>query len=270
MNNLEKIELIKDIKKFAVHRLGISPNPSFKKVGGGKTFHSLYASRTDKLESIITGRYRNLGYTDKEKEECKRDEKLLISKGHDVLRITFEAVGSENCPITDSMLKSSKTRLAYLVLHENFHIHCIKNPVKFNVAVEEAIADCFAYQGSLMYFASKPSMVGNIKRDFEEWQEFYDFANKYILKLENAYEDSKIKGRRLLGNAKREIKKLSENTFSKEIKERSLLPINNAFFLRLKSYAPMARPVYEAFKDMDPKTYVTNRKKLNAILRKIN
>lgn len=263
----ERIGLVKDIKRFAVKRLGVSENPSFNRVGGVDVFHVLYASRTEGIESAIENKWGNRVYEDE--DECKKDEEVLQSKGYDVLRMTWEAIGTEDCPITSSMLGCSKTRVAYLVLHENFHIHCRKNPARFSLAVEEAIADCFAYQGALLYFASNPSMAGHIRRDFREWQEFFDFANKYITRLGEAYNVDKSKGRRVLGDARREAEKLSSTMISKEVRERLALPINNAFFLRMQSYAPMARQVYEAFRDMDPREYVTNRRKLNAVLRRL-
>jgi hypothetical protein len=268
MNDLEgKIGLIKDIKEFAVDKLGITPNPSFEKVGAVDFFHVLYASRPDKIESAIKNRFKNLIYEDQ--EECKKKEEFFNSRGYDVLKMTWEAIGKKDCPITSSMLESSKTRQSYLVLHENFHIHCKENNLSFNLAVEEAIADCFAYQGALIYFASNPSMISHIKRDFREWQEFYAFANRYIIRLEEAYKQSTRKGRRLLDDAKIEARKLFCDAISKEVKDRLNLPINNAYFLRLKSYAPMAIPVYEAFREMDPREYLTDREKLNAKLREI-
>lgn len=113
MNDIEerRIKLIKDIKNFAVYRLGISQNPSFRKVKDLDTFFVVYASRKDSIESVL-GRWGNKIFDDK--EECQQREKELKSQGYDTLQMTWEAYGAKDCPITKSMIRLSKTRFNLL------------------------------------------------------------------------------------------------------------------------------------------------------------
>lgn len=112
-------------------------------------------------------------------------------------------------------------------------------------------------------------MKNHVKRDFQEWLQFYAFVNKYLQKLEKAYKSDISQARRILQAARQDAKELAAKVISKEVQQRLILPINNAFFLRLKYYAPMALPVYKALRNIDPHEYVTNRRKLHKALRNI-
>ena len=262
----ERIKLIKDIKKFTIKRLGIIPNSSFETFEDTATFFAIYASKKDKVESVL-GEWGNEFF--KDEGECLERKSELDLDGFDTLQMTWEAHGSKDCPITPAMLKGSKNRLTYLVMHENWHVHCRERKINFDLAVEEAIGDTIAYQGALLYWQDNPQMVGHIIRDFNEWQKFYAFSSEYLQKLEEAYRFHPKQAKKVLASAKREAKKLSGHVISKEVKQRLLLPINNAFFLRMGYYAPMAVPVYNALKDMDPRDYITNRRKLSKVLKGI-
>lgn len=258
MGNLEsKIKLILDIKEFAVKEMGIAPNNSFRKVNNIDAVYGLYASRKDQIKSIIRDKWEYKSYENK--NDCEKEEKLLKAKGYDVLKVKFEAWADKNFQITNSLIASSKTRIAYVVLHENFHIHCEEKNIVLKPSIEESLGDCFAYQSSLEYFAFNPSMIGHIKKDFQEWQKFFDFVNKYAIILKEAYKKSEAEGRKALIRAGMEGKKI----------QNIAPPINNAFFVSQELYASMAKPVYEAFKDIEPREYIANRKKIYDTLRKI-
>jgi predicted aminopeptidase len=258
MGNLEnKTKLILDIKKFAVKELGIAPNNSFKRVNNIDAVYALYASRKDKIKSVIGGKWKYKPYENK--NDCEKEEKFLKARGYDVLKVKFEAWADKNFQITNSLIACSKTRIAYIVLHENFHIHCEEKKIFLEPSIEESLGDCFAYQGSLEYFASNSSMIGHIKKDFQEWQKFFYFVNKYATILKESYKKSEAEGRKALIRAEREGKKI----------QNIVPPINNAFFVSQELYASMAKPVYEAFKDIEPREYITNRKKIYDALRKI-
>ena len=83
------------------------------------------------------------------------------------------------------------------------------------------------------------------------------FANEYTSKLEEAYESNMFKARKIMKEARKNSKKLTAN-----------FPINNAFFLMRSYYTPYAIPVYERLKDIHPKEYVTNKRKLYELLKK--
>ncbi len=262
----ERITLIKDIKKFALRTLGISQNSSFTKISDLDAFFVVYASKKDCIESVL-GRWGNERF--EEQEECRQREKELETQGYDTLQMAWEAYGAEDCPITKSMIKSSKTRLTYLVLHENWHIHCTQNRIRLTPKVEEAVGDCFAYQGALLYHDSNPQMKSRVERNFQEWLQFYAFANKYLQQLEKAYGSDISQAPGIFQAARDDARELRAMVTSKEVRQRLALPINNAFFLRVQYYAPKALPVYQALRNIDPREYATNRKVLHKALRNI-
>lgn len=256
LNLEERICLVKDIKRFAVQQLGITPNPIFSKVGETDSFYIIYASRTDRIESVISYTSRNRAFRDI--RSCQEYQRKLESKGYDTLRVRVEAFGDRNCFITKSLLRNSKTRIAYVVLHESFHVHCRQAKINPSRSVEEAVANCFAYQGSILYFQSNPHMPHHIRQFVKDWMRFYDFANKYLIQLEKTYKEDTPNRKKILIQAKKEAKRLSKKIQSRNVRERLILPINNAFFLRIQMYAPMARLVYETLKGLDPREYTTN------------
>lgn len=267
MRDLEEtISIVRDAKRFALENLGISQNPSFTTTGDFKTYFIVYASRHDRIESVL-GEWSNEPFDNP--EECNRRENELQSQGNDTLQMTWETKGSNDCPITSSMTKISKTRLIYLVFHENWHIHCRLNEIKLQPNIEEAAGDCFAYQAALLYCDSNPQLKGNMKRDFMEWLQFYEFANKHTERLEAAYKTGVSAASEILQAARAEAKEISSRIISKEVRQRLNLPINNAFFVRVKYYAPMALSVYSALKDIHPKEYTTNKIRLSEALKRI-
>src|SRR3989338_2237635 len=238
----ERMAIIHDIKMFAVKSLGIKPNRSFRKISEVKEFFIVYASRNDRIQSVL-GR---CGYKIVEdEEECLQLKQRLESKGYDTLETTVEAYGTEDCPITRSMISSSKTRLTYLVLHENWHIHCVKNNIRLKPDIEEVVGDTFAYQGALLYYDSNPQMKSNVKRDFQEWQQYFEFINKYTQKIKNALSSEPSKVNEIIKSMRHEDKRLSKKFKSKELKGGLPKELNNAYFISFQCYAPMAAPVYE-------------------------
>lgn len=251
----EKVAFIKDVKQFAVKELGIAPNPSFQRISSDDIFYALYASRKDKLESVIRGKWRHWAFEDK--KECKKDEEAYKKNEYDVLSIQCEGVGDINCPITPSLLRATKTRMAYVVLHENFHINIEENRWRFNPAIEEALCDTFAEQGARLYFAHDNRMLYHQNKDFDEWLTFYNYINTSLNQLTNAYTQSKKAGRKMLQQVKKTAKKIKKVKY----------PINNAYFVRQQLYAPFARPVYDALQGLHPKEYTQNRQTLRDALR---
>lgn len=262
----EKITLINEVKNFGINELGISDNPSFTQFADMTKFFVVYASKKDEIKSVL-GKYGNNTFDNP--KECQELEDKLKRKGHDTLQMTWEACGIVDCPITSAMINASKTRLTYLVLHENWHIHSRLNKINFPLCIEEAIGDCFAKRGALLFHSSNPQMQAQIKKDFEEWQQFFAFANKYLPMLNEAYTNDFSQAREMLKNAKQEADELVKDITSKEIKQRFQLPINNAFFLRASYYAPYVTPVYERLKDVHPREYTTDTKLLRKLLKGI-
>lgn len=270
MENLEeRIKLVKDIKKFAVKKLGICENGSFENVSGDKHAYVVYASRRDKIEPAMGRAYEIF----EKKGDCDILQKELKKRGFDTIQVLWEAWGSEECPITQSILRASKTRLSYLVLHENFHIHCKKKDIKLEPHIEEAVGNVFAYQGSLIYFRDRnPWVIQHIERDFIRDLTYDEFVKRYTDELNKAYEKNPSKARLIFEKAKKEKDQLdSEGAIKSGFKKSALKSaLNNAYFLMQQDYCRGRKSVFAALKDVDPRLYITNTDLLQSKLEKIS
>lgn len=256
MHKLEDmVNLVKGLKLFAVTELGISENPSFQSVEEGKEkgkwFYGIYTSRTDRIEPYFKdyGPYET--YTD---EKQWRDRIADLSKYDiDINPVVWEALGFKECQIKKSLLRASKSRLSYVVLHENVHIHCKMNSIDCGRQVEEALADCFAYEGARMYFSkTNPAIVRQITQLQTHYLEFYTSLNELYSKINEAYSRSKEEGRALLETA--------EDIFRPFRRKKNLkFKVNNATLLSHKNYSTHSRQVFEALKGIHPREYMSNR-----------
>ena len=247
MTNLEKnIKLVKNIKRFAVEEMGITPNKSFEKVISSEEFYCLYVSQQDKIESIFDipedGEF--LG-DNKDAAEMRR--RIFSKEGYHTLLFSFEGYGGEECQISQSLLKDSTCRLAYVVLHENFHTHREKKELNLELCIEEAVGNYFAYQASLIYFKKHDKkVIPYVESDFKWMLKYGDFVNKYLELLNKAYSENKLeKAKELLFDAEIEARELGSNE-----------EINNAFFLREKNYYAKQIEVFKALKNTQPQDYV--------------
>lgn len=254
----EKINLVKDVKRFSVEDLGIASNSSFERVSDSEVLYFLYASRKNKIESVINkGSYEFKFF--KKEEECDNAKKELEEQDYDTFKFVSELYGSEDCQISKQLLERSITKIAFNVLHENFHIHCRKNGIYLNYPIEEATANYLGYQGSIMYFSNKDkSIMPFVEKDLHEWIRFVNFVNKYKRRLSKAYEKNKIK----------HINKL----FKKAIKRARIMGIrcelNNAFFIRYSHYTANHHYVFNALKEINPRVWL-EKEELYEILNKV-
>lgn len=262
-NIKERLELIRDLKRFAVDELGIPKNPSFEERTHSKGLHVVYASRKDRLQlpppQWEFGRSGTIQF--EQKKYCLGAKRELDTAGFDTNYVYWEAYGSKNCPIFDSLLTCRKTRVAYVVLHEQFHIHAKMRGLSFKLNIEEAIADCFADAAALLFFGSDSSVIRKMNKNAEEWKKLVKFVNDYTLRLNQAYARDFDEGRALL-------KESREVAVEQSICTARFSPqINNAFFLRQGYYASMDEPVQHVLADLHPGDYIKDRKLLLARLK---
>ncbi|MFH1065757.1 MAG: hypothetical protein V1734_04605 [Nanoarchaeota archaeon] len=246
----EMVDLAKELKAFAVSELGISENPSFQSVEDGEWFYGIYTSRTDRIEPYFKG-YPSC---EDHKDKIKWEERIAELSKYDIniYPIKVEAQGFKECQIKKSLIRNSKSRLAYVVLHENVHIHCDINNIQVGRQVEESLADCFAYEGARLYFSkTNPAMARQMTKLQNYYFGFFDIINKFYPMLAEAYKRSKEEGRVLLETAEKKL----EPFRGKNPKRR----LNNAHFLCYSKYSTKSRQVFEALKGIQPKEYMANK-----------
>lgn len=251
VNLEERIALARDVKRFAVEEMGISPNPSFEKVERDEKksrFYGIYCSYKDRIESAAGKQ----GYIKcSNRAEWKNKSAEWEKAGFDTFAVTWEALGFKACPITKFLLKSAKHRLVYVILHENSHIqHDIG---KFNLPykIDEALACSFGFKGTQMYFsAHAPHMNRVADKQRNNKLSFFDKINHYVSLANESYSRSFEEGRAVLEEADREIRPFRNLPGKK---------LNNAYLLSFVYYSDKTKIVWELLKGIHPREYMTNK-----------
>jgi len=149
VNLKEKIEFTKDVKRFAVRDLGIAPNDSFEKadLNLGKIYCFFAAPKKGEITASRDkyNAFYNLS-------DLRAYSQKIDNTKYDKYSRIVEAVGSAKIPIGTGLLKASKCREVFVILHEEVHIHLIENGVKLDDRIEESIANHFGINGMIEYF----------------------------------------------------------------------------------------------------------------------
>ncbi|MFA5887992.1 MAG: aminopeptidase [Candidatus Nanoarchaeia archaeon] len=251
VNLEERIALARDVKRFAVEELGISPNPSFKRVeedNKKSRFYGVYCSYKDRIESAAgrMGFIRCDNRADWENVSAKWEK-----AGFDIFAVTWEALSSSVCPITKFLLKAPKHRLVYVILHENSHIHESMNGFNLPYNIDEALACSFGLKGSRLYFsAHAPHMNRVADKQRNNKLSFFDKINHYVSLANESYGRSFEEGRAVLEKADTEIRSFWNLPGKK---------LNNAYLLSFIYYSEKTKIVWERLKDIHPREYMTNK-----------
>ncbi|MBU2637668.1 MAG: hypothetical protein KJ955_01725 [Nanoarchaeota archaeon] len=241
----ERVAFVKDLKRFAVEELGVSQNPSFEKINLKTSWlYAIYVSLPDIIASPWEGHSGCKCYKADKKEWTAR-KRQFESYGWHIWPQRWEAEGIAECPITKAALKATKTRVAYLILHENTHIHCLINNIELPRDIEEPLADCVAYHGALLYYQRNNAMIYHIKQEFDQWAKQMKIINKYHSLINEAYSKNPKKVKSLLQAVQKEL------NMSK--------PANNAFFIAFGRYSLRQFDVFEALRDLHPKEYLQDK-----------
>lgn len=271
----EKRQLIRDLKYFATHELGIPQNHSFERMGENKTYYALYVSEPDCVKSpIICHNKREYSCPNSFKNIQDRDEniKKFLELGKEIYKYDTPAIGDKNCTITPNLLKYSVGWISYIIFHEQFHILCEAKPLRQPLNIEESIADVFAYQATREYFGKNSRIQKNNERFLTEEFPFDEMMTKYLQRLDEAYAKNEAEGKKIIKEVRSKIlvTPFLPTRLKSQRKRKALSrEINNAFFVMKRSQSPFSREVYEALENLDPREYSTDRSKLNHALKDI-
>ena len=254
----EKMGVIRDLKRFAVHELGIYPNHAFERMGREKDVYVLYVSEPDRIKSTIKG--RECCEIFNSRAERHAAARKWVEEGKDILKVDSPAC-STSYLITKQLLEATDCGKAYTLFHEQFHIHCEKKPVKLRMDIEESAADVFAYQAASEFFKEKPTLQEESRKFLLDEFPFDNLLTQYLHRLDEAYACSFAEGRKVLEEAKELIPQSSfvPKRLSSRIDRAKLeKEINNAFFVMKRVYSPKSQRVYELLKDLDPRDYLSD------------
>lgn len=281
----KRIELIQEIKKFAVDSLGLNPSENYttfydqhsKPILWVMTACEPFELKAKKWHFPIVGTFNYKGYF--EKELIDRELVDLKKQGFDTQLNEVSAwstLGYLKDPILSSMLYYSDARLAALIIHELTHgTLFVKNNLEFN----ENLADFIGDYGAIRFLSYKYG------KDSEELRK-YEFSKKYS----DAYSNHLIRGAKKLDSLYSSFNKnltITQKTSYKfdlisEImdsadtlmngemqarrkKHRPNAEVNNAYFIGYLTYQSKQNQFEKEFRTkfgQDFKKYLTHLKKM--------
>jgi predicted aminopeptidase len=243
----EKLELIKDVKRFCTEELGIAENTAFTKTIKAKYYYGLHASPKDAIRDHFN---TPEGFQDFSSDyKCKKAAKELAALGYDVNIFRSEvAVDKVGCTIVDmpqitqGFLKQDAVDLITGVIHENIHVDLGERLVDISLPIEEAIACNIQFSGAKIYCKDDAKLQDRIVRYDAYYSKYFKWCHDYRLKLEEKYVQDYNEGRKMLHEAQMNYVKKFKGSES----------INNSFFAIYK-YFEEYDAVKEILGDRHPK-----------------
>jgi predicted aminopeptidase len=280
----KRIELIQEIKKFAVDSLGLNPSENYttfydqhgKPILWVMTACEPFELKAKKWHFPIVGTFSYKGHFEKELADTEIAE--LKKQGYDTQLNEVSAwstLGYLKDPILSSMLYYPDARLASLIIHELTHgTLFVKNNLEFN----ENLADFIGEYGAIRFLTYKYG------KDSQELKK-YELSKKFS----DAYTNHLIRGAKKLDSLYRSFNKnltISQKTSAKfdlirkiiastdtlmkgEIQSfrknrRRTAQINNAYFIGYLTYQSKQNQFEKEFKtkfNQDFKKYLAYLKK---------
>ncbi|MDX2304979.1 MAG: aminopeptidase [Microscillaceae bacterium] len=251
----KKLDLIEEIKQFAIDSLGLRPSKSYQKIYDQENRSLLWtisASEEFALEPKewnygFLGSMPYKGYFDSLK--AYRLVQELEEGGYDVNiynPAAWSTLGWFNDPILSSMLYWSEGGLASLIIHEMTHATIW---ISGNVEYNENLADFVGDQGALLFLAQKYGKNSDIYRDYaqgdQDAEKFYAHILRGTEKLDSLYrsfrDKESIQQKRTKKNAliQKIVQKMDTIRFRNPERYQKYfedkLP-NNAYFMLFKRY----------------------------------
>lgn len=184
----QKLQLIQEIRRFAVDSLGINPSDNYTTVynqHGKPILWVVTASPPYKLEAEewkfpLIGSFSYKGFF--EYDRAQREEAALKAQGLDtgIDEVSgWSTLGWFKDPILTNWLSRSEGQLANLIIHELTHGTLY---VKNNVAYNENLASFVGDLGAKMFLAQKYGEDSDEYRRYEEGKIFREKYSQHILR----------------------------------------------------------------------------------------
>ncbi|MES2734115.1 MAG: aminopeptidase [Bacteroidota bacterium] len=280
----QKIQLIQEIRRFAVDSLGINDSQNYttlydqhgKPILWVVTASEPYQLKAKEWRFPLLGSFSYKGFFDYEK--CVQQESSLKAQGYDtdISEVSaWSTLGWFRDPILSSMLHKAEGSLASLIIHELTHGTLF---VKDNLEYNENLADFVGDYGALRFLTFKygtdsPQYLRYLNRKIYN-DKYYNHVLRGAQQLDSLYNtfgvaDSKARKDQLKIGLIRQIVQTMD-TLTPLLPSRnismssdSLLP-NNAFFVSYQTYRKKQNMFETEFEDKfgrDFKKYLTYLKK---------
>jgi predicted aminopeptidase len=279
----EKIDLIQEIKQFAIDSLGLRASASYTKIYDQKGKPILwavsaaepFALKPKEWDYGPMGRMPNKGFFDSTK--AYHLVKELKAEKYDVniyAPSAWSTLGWFSDPVLSNMLYWSEGELAGLIMHEMTHATIW---IKGNVEYNENLADFIGDTGALMFLAHK---YGKTSKEYRkhtqanpDYEKFYNHILRGAEKLDTLYQSFKEKDSFQSKTKRKEamIRQIVETLDTLPIKDKKRfqkrfkkeMP-NNAYFMLFRRYRAKQNQFEEAYK----KQFKANLKMYIAYLKK--
>lgn len=196
-----KIELIGEIRRFAVDSLGLNPSGSYTSYydQGGKpilwviTAAPPYELKAREWSFPIIGTFSYKGFFEKDRADSTVAELKRAGLDTRVGEVSaWSTLGFLNDPILSSMTERAPGDLAELILHELTHgTLFIKNSLEYN----ENLADFVGEYGALRFLSGRFGRDSKEYRDYLASKEFFEQYDDHVLrgtkKLDSLYKSFK-------------------------------------------------------------------------------
>jgi predicted aminopeptidase len=192
-----KLQLIVEIKQFAVDSLGINPSNNYTKFYNQPNKPKLITmsacepfSLTPKLWTFpFLGEMPYKGFFNKKKAQ-QEIQKLKV-QGYDIDVYSpsgWSTLGWLNDPVLSSMLYKSEGALANLIIHELTHSTLyVKNNVTFNENLASFIGDKGAEKFLVVKFGEKSKQLIAYEQNKTDEKIFNDYILKGVKRLDSLY-----------------------------------------------------------------------------------
>ncbi|MFN8673575.1 MAG: aminopeptidase [Candidatus Sericytochromatia bacterium] len=227
----DKIDLVFEIRKFAIEKIGLKQNKTYTKYvelkGRNYLVNVVVASKKDKLEAYqwkfpFFGSFPYKGFYNF--QEAKEEEKRLKEEGYDTYIRTagaFSTLGWFDDPIYSYMLNYSTEYLANLIIHEMTHATVfIKDNVQFNEEMASFVGDHGAVEFLKYKYGENSNEYKNsfhIKEDNKVFSryinEFHDAMDKMYKNPNLTFEQKMSEKRRIIDEYKYDKFKDLQNKF---------------------------------------------------------
>lgn len=184
----QKIELIREIKRFAIDSLGLNPSGSYESfydLKGKPLMWMLIGSERYRLVPVefkvpLLGTFSYKGFFDYDR--LMKADSLLKKQGYDT-RINevaaYSTLGFFKEPILSNMLNRTEGSLAELIIHELTHGTLF---IKDNLEYNENLADFVGEYGALRFMAAKYGVGSEPYRNYLATKSFYERYDEHILR----------------------------------------------------------------------------------------
>lgn len=179
---------VRELRRFGEDHLGLGFDDSFRKYDPGlSAAHWLYSVYPDRFVSAHD-QGTPFRFTWK-LNQARAWERGCLRKGLHTYLYSAEAHGGTACPITPGLLRASRVRQAYVVLHEAWHATLRREQICMPYALEEATGRVVGVMGAVQFarIRGDDGLERAARSQAHDWQGFARWINRSYRRLDRLY-----------------------------------------------------------------------------------